>query len=63
MRKIKDLSWIEEAWHYSREAEQDLITAIEQYYEYQSEKNVQMHQAHPVNAREVQAHSHNGKIS
>jgi hypothetical protein len=56
MSKIKDLSWIEEAWHYSREAEQDLITAIEQYYEYQSEKNVQMHQAHPVNAREVQAH-------
>ena len=32
---MKDLSWIEEAWHYSREAEQeDLLTTINQYHEY-----------------------------
>lgn len=63
MRKIKDLSWIEEAWEYSRNADQDLITAIEQYYEYQSEKNVQMYQANGTDATEIKASSNNGQIS
>jgi len=61
---MKDLSWIEEAWHYSREAEQeDLLTTINEYYEYQSKKNVQMHQANGVDATQIKASSNNGKIS
>lgn len=63
MSKIKDLSWIEEAWEYSRNADQDLITAIEQYYEYQSEKNVQMYQANGTDATKIKASSNNGQIS
>ncbi len=61
---MKDLSWIEEAWHYSREAEQeDLLTTINEYYEYQSKKNIQMHQANGVDATQIKASSNNGKIS
>jgi len=60
----KQKSWIEEAWEYSRMAiENDLPTTIDAFYEYQSKKNVQMHQAHSADAREVKAHSDNGKIS
>lgn len=59
----KDLSWIEEAWQYSRMAEDDLPTIIEEYYGYQSKKNVQMHQSDSPNARQIKAHSNNGKIS
>jgi hypothetical protein len=59
----KDLSWIEEAWQYSRMAEDDLPTIIDQYYGYQSKKNVQMHQVNSLNAREIKEHSNNGKIS
>jgi hypothetical protein len=62
--KEKPKSWIEEAWEYSRMAiENDLPTTIDAFYEYQSKKNVQMHQAHSADAREVKAHSYNGKIS
>jgi hypothetical protein len=36
---MKDLSWIDEAWEASREAEQeDLLITIEQYYEYRKSK-------------------------
>jgi hypothetical protein len=59
----KDLSWIEEAWQYSRMAEDDLPTIIEEYYGYQSKKNVQMHQADSPNARQIKTYSDNGKIS
>lgn len=35
MSKTKDTSWIEEAWEYSRMAEnEDITTTIEQYHEY-----------------------------
>lgn len=59
----KDLSWIEEAWQYSRIAKDDLPTIIDQYYGYQSKKNVQMHQADSPNARQIKTYSDNGKIS
>ena len=60
----KDLSWIDQAWEYSRMAiENNLPTTIEAFHEYQSKKNVQMHQAHSADGREVKAHSDNGKIS
>lgn len=61
----KQKSWIEEAWEYSRMPvnTDDLATTIEEYYEYQSKKNVQMHQADSVNAREIKTYSNNGKIS
>jgi len=59
----KQKSWIEEAWEYSRMAEDDLPTIIEAFHEYQSKKNVQMHQANGVDATEVKASSNNGKIS
>jgi hypothetical protein len=60
----KQKSWIEEAWEYSRMAiENDLPTTIDAFYEYQSKKNVQMHQANGVDATEVKAHTNNGKIS
>ena len=60
----KKKSWIEEAWEYSRMAiENDLPTTIDAFYEYQSKKNVQMHQADSADAREVKAHSDNGKVS
>ena len=60
----KPKSWIEEAWEYSRMAiENDLPTTIDAFYEYQSKKNVQMHQADSADGREVKAHSDNGKIS
>jgi hypothetical protein len=36
---MKDTSWIEEAWQYSREAEnEDITTTIEEYYEYRKNK-------------------------
>jgi hypothetical protein len=57
-------SWIEEAWEYSRMAiENDLPTTIEEYYGYQSKKNVQMHQADSPNAKQIKTYSDNGKIS
>ena len=60
----KQKSWIEEAWEYSRMAiENDLPTTIEQYYGYQSKKNVQMHQADSPNAKQIKTYSDNGKIS
>jgi len=60
----KDLSWIDQAWEYSRMAiENNLPTTIEAFHEYQSKKNVQMHQADSVDGIEVKAHSDNGKIS
>ena len=59
----KDLSWIEEAWQYSRMAEDDLPTIIEEYYGYKSKKNVQMHQVNSPNARQIKTYSDNGKIS
>lgn len=61
----KQKSWIEEAWEYSRMPvnTDDLATTIEEYYEYQSKKNVQMHQAHSADGTEVKTHSYNGKIS
>jgi hypothetical protein len=60
----KEKSWIEEAWEYSRMAiENDLPTTIDAFYEYQSKKNVQMHQADSADEREVKEHSDNGKIS
>ena len=60
----KKKSWIEEAWEYSRMAiENDLPTTIDAFYEYQSKKNVQMHQANSADGREAKAHSDNGKIS
>ncbi len=60
----KDLSWIDQAWEYSRMAiENNLPTTIEAFHEYQSKKNVQMHQANGVNATEIKASSNNGKIS
>jgi hypothetical protein len=38
---MKDLSWIEEAWHYSREADQeDLLTTINEYYEYRKNTGI-----------------------
>jgi hypothetical protein len=38
-KPMKDLSWIDEAWEASREAEQeDLLITIEQYYEYRKSK-------------------------
>jgi hypothetical protein len=43
--------------------ENDLPTTIDAFYEYQSKKNVQMHQANGVDATEVKAHTYNGKIS
>ena len=61
---MKDLSWIEEAWQYARMAiDNNLPTTIEAFHEYQSKKNVQMHQADSADVREVKAHSDNGKIS
>jgi hypothetical protein len=37
---MKEKSWIEEAWEYSRMAiENDLPTTIEAFYEYQLKKN------------------------
>jgi hypothetical protein len=60
----KDLSWIDQAWEYSRMAiENNLPTTIEAFYEYQSKKNVQMHQANGVDATQIKASSNNGKIS
>jgi len=60
----KEKSWIEEAWEYSRMAiENNLPTTIDAFHEYQSKKNVQMHQADSADEREVKAHSDNGKIS
>jgi hypothetical protein len=60
----KPKSWIEEAWEYSRMAiENDLPTTIDAFYEYQSKKNVQMHQAHSADGTEIKTHSDNGKIS
>lgn len=60
----KQKSWIEEAWEYSRMAiDNNLPTTIEAFHEYQSKKNVQMHQANSVDATEIKTHSHNGKIS
>jgi hypothetical protein len=57
-------SWIEEAWEYSKMAiENDLPTTIEAFHEYQSKKNVQMHQANGVDATQIKASSNNGKIS
>ena len=36
---MKDLSWIDEAWEASREADNDdLLITIEQYYEYRKSK-------------------------
>ena len=36
---MKDLSWIDEAWEASREANNDdLLITIEQYYEYRKSK-------------------------
>lgn len=36
---MKDLSWIDEAWEASREADNDdLLITIEQYYEYRKNK-------------------------
>ncbi len=64
MSKTKDTSWIEEAWEYSRMAiENNLPTTIEAFHEYQSKKNIQMHQADSADGREVKAHSDNGKVS
>ena len=61
---MKDLSWIEDAWQYARMAiDNNLPTTIEAFHEYQSKKNVQMHQADSADAREVKTHSNNGKIS
>ncbi len=41
----KDLSWIDQAWEYSRMAiENNLPTTIEAFHEYQSKKNVQGYQ-------------------
>ena len=60
----QDLSWIDQAWEYSRMAiDNNLPTTIDAFYEYQSKKNVQMHQANSADGREVKAHSDNGKIS
>jgi hypothetical protein len=60
----KDLSWIDQAWEYSRMAiENNLPTTIDAFYEYQSNKNVQMHQANGVDATQIKASSNNGKIS
>jgi hypothetical protein len=64
MKEQEQKSWIEEAWEYSRMAiENDLATTIEAFHEYQSKKNVQMHQANGVDATEIKASSNNGKIS
>jgi hypothetical protein len=38
----KDLSWIEEAWQYSRMAEDDLPIIIEEYYEYKRNNNTEV---------------------
>jgi hypothetical protein len=43
--------------------ENDLPTTIDAFYEYQSKKNVQMHQANGADEGEVKASSNNGKIS
>jgi hypothetical protein len=60
----KDLSWIDQAWEYSRMAiENNLPTTIDAFYEYQSKKNVQMHQANGADATQIKASSNNGKIS
>jgi len=64
MSKNKDTSWIEEAWEYSRMAiDNNLPTTIEAFHEYQSKKNIQMHQAHGADATEIKASSNNGQIS
>ena len=64
MSKTKDTSWIEEAWEYSRMAiENNLPTTIEAFHEYQSKKNIQMHQANGTDATEIKASSNNGQIS
>lgn len=64
MSKTKYTSWIEEAWEYSRMAiENNLPTTIEAFHEYQSKKNVQMHQANGVDETKIKTHSNNGKIS
>jgi hypothetical protein len=64
MKEQEQKSWIEEAWEYSRMAiETNLPTTIEAFYEYQSKKNVQMHQANGVDATQIKASSNNGKIS
>ena len=64
MKEQEQKSWIEEAWEYSRMAiENDLPTTIEAFHEYQSKKNVQMHQANGVDATQIKAHSNNSKIS
>jgi hypothetical protein len=64
MSKTKDTSWIDEAWEYSRMAiENNLPTTIEAFHEYQSKKNVQMHQANGVDETEIKASSNNGQIS
>jgi hypothetical protein len=64
MSKTKNTSWIEEAWEYSRMAiENNLPTTIEAFHEYQSKKNVQMHQANGVDETEIKASSNNGQIS
>jgi hypothetical protein len=43
--------------------ENDLPTTIDAFHEYQSKKNVQMHQANGVDATQIKASSNNGKIS
>jgi hypothetical protein len=64
MSKTKDTSWIEEAWEYSRMAiENNLPTTIEAFHEYQSKKNIQMHQTNGTDATEIKASSNNGQIS
>lgn len=38
---MKYIKWIEEAWEYSREAQvEDLLTTIEEYYEYRKNTRV-----------------------
>jgi hypothetical protein len=64
MSKTKDTSWIEEAWEYSRMAiENNLPTTIEAFHEYQSKKNIQMHQTNGTDETEIKASSNNGQIS
>jgi hypothetical protein len=64
MKEQEQKSWIEEAWEYSKMAiENDLPTTIDAFHEYQSKKNVQMHQANAVDATQIKASSNNGKIS
>jgi hypothetical protein len=43
--------------------ENNLPTTIEAFHEYQSKKNIQMHQANGTDATEIKASSNNGKIS